>query len=427
MSFIKYAADCEFPIQNLPWGIFSVKDTAPRAGIAIGDKILDCKAVADADLFDGPILKAKAKEVFAAPTLNAFSSLGKAAWTEARARITSLLTDAPGPLRDNQALQTSALIPMSECQMHLPFTIGDYTDFYSSREHASNVGSMFRDPKNPLLPNWLHLPVGYHGRASSVIISGTPVTRPLGQLKADNEPAPTFGACRLLDFEVEMGFFTDDANALGKPLSLKEAEDHIFGLVLLNDWSARDIQKWEYVPLGPFGAKNFASTISPWVVTLEALAPFRVPSPAQVDPLPLPYIRYDDAAHDKAAFDLHLTAAIKSPAQEEDAVVCHTNFKYMYWTCAQQLVHHTVTGCNMRSGDLLGSGTISGPEPSEFGSMLELSWRGSKEVSLNGKEIRKFIKDGDEVIMRGWCQGDGYKVGFGEARGLVLPAPTNYP
>jgi len=300
--------------------------------------------------------------------------------------------------------------------MELPAVVGDYTDFYSSREHATNVGTMFRGAENALMENWLHLPVGYHGRSSSLLVSGRPVRRPHGQLKPDDGP-PIHAASKLLDFELEMGFFVGPGNDLGTSISTRDAADHIFGMVLVNDWSARDIQKWEYVPLGPFLGKSFATTLSPWVVTLEALEPFRVEGPVQ-DPPPLDYLR----SPGPSAFDIQLEVGIRPPRAESVDIVCRSNMKYLYWSMYQQLAHHTVNGCNARPGDLMASGTISGPEPESYGSMLELSWRGTRPLTLSDGTERRFIQDGDSVVMRGWAQGAGYRVGFGRAEGTVLPA-----
>jgi fumarylacetoacetase len=302
--------------------------------------------------------------------------------------------------------------------MLLPAAIGDYTDFYSSREHATNVGVMFRSPDNALQPNWLHLPVGYHGRSSSVVVSGTDVRRPMGQTKADDADNPTYGPSRLMDFELEMGFFVGPGNPLGEPIPIADATDHIFGMVLVNDWSARDIQKWEYVPLGPFLGKNFATSISPWVVTMDALEPFRCAGPAQEDPEPLEYL----ASPGDCAYDIHLEVQLESEMMTDPVTIATSNFRYMYWSICQQLAHHTVNGCNARPGDLYGSGTISGPEQHERGSMLELSWRGTEVIELPNGEERKFLADGDTVTMTGWCEKNGIKVGFGEVTGTLLPA-----
>jgi len=304
--------------------------------------------------------------------------------------------------------------------MELPCSIGDYTDFYSSRYHATNVGIMFRGKDNALQPNWLHLPVGYHGRASSVVVSGTDIKRPNGQLAPDLK-TPSWGPCKLMDFELEMACFVGAGNKLGEPITMANANDHIFGLTTMNDWSARDIQKWEYVPLGPFGAKNFGTTISPWIVTLEALEPFKVDNEEQKDPAPLPYLKEPEGSK-LECYDIKLDVTVQSSEMKEPSVVSKSNAKYLYWNFKQQLVHHTVTGCNMRPGDLLGSGTISGPEEAEYGSMLELCWKGTKEIPMNDGSIRKFLRDGDEVNMVGYCQGDGYRIGFGDCKGRVLPA-----
>lgn len=344
-------------------------------------------------------------------------SLGRDAWKEARADLQRLLSANEPALRDNKVLRKGAFVSQDSAIMHLPAAIGDYTDFYSSRQHATNVGIMFRGKDNALMPNWLHLPVGYHGRASSIIVSGTSVRRPQGQMKPDDAKPPVFGACKLLDFELEMGFFVGPGNTLGEPIPVSQAHQHIFGMVLMNDWSARDIQKWEYVPLGPFLGKSFGTTISPWVITMEALMPFAVSNPVQ-DPKPLPYLCSDDPY----TFDINLFVSIKGKEMAEKATVCRSNFKNMYWTMKQQLAHHTVNGCNVRSGDMLASGTISGSSPDSFGSMLELSWKGTKTIDLGSGHQRKFLQDGDEVIMTGFCQGNGYRIGFGECAGKVLPA-----
>ena len=403
-AFIDIPADSHFPIQNLPFGIFStLAMPAPRVGVAIGDYILDLAWLESAGL-----LKPGAP-VFAQGSLNAFIALGRGVWRETRARVGALLLD-------ETARCAPALVPMAAAAMHLPVEIGGYTDFYSSREHATNVGAMFRDPEHALPVNWLHMPVGYNGRASSVVVSGTPIHRPRGQIKPANADQPVFGPSARLDFEVETAFIVGWGNDLGKPIPLDEAESHIFGLVLLNDWSARDLQQWEYVPLGPFNAKSFGTTISPWVVTLDALEPFRIPGPAQ-DPPPLPYL-HQKGAH---GFDLRLEAALQ-PSGKEAVTLCRTNFRHLYWSMAQQLAHHTVSGCNTRIGDLMGSGTISGPAPEARGSLLELTANGQRPLVLPDGSRRGFIEDGDEIILTGWCQGEGYRVGFGEARGRVLPA-----
>lgn len=349
--------------------------------------------------------------------LNGFMGLGKDAWKETRDTLQRILCSSEGVLRDDSKRQSRCLLKQESVTMHLPANIGDYTDFYSSKNHATNVGMMFRGKDNALMPNWVHLPVGYHGRASSVVVSGTPVRRPVGQTRPDDTKPPIFGPCKLLDFELEMAFFCGPGNNLGEPITMDKAEDHIFGMVVMNDWSARDIQKWEYVPLGPFLAKNFATSISPWVVTMDALQDFALANSVQ-DPAPLPYLQHTDPY----TFDVNLQVALQSENAKAPVTICSSNFKHMYWTPKQQIVHHTVTGCNVRPGDLMGSGTISGTTPDSFGSMLELSWKGTKPVDLGGGITRKFLQDGDEVIMTGYCQGNGYRVGFGECRSKILPA-----
>jgi fumarylacetoacetase len=416
-SFVSVPDGSHFPIYNLPWGVFrSSAEAAPRIGVAIGDAVLDLKVLADRGLLTGRSLADGS--VFREPTLNAFMALGRPAWREARRRVTELLCEDEPTMRDDSALRKAALHPRSAVEMLLPAAIGDYTDFYSSREHATNVGTMFRGPDNALQPNWLHLPVGYHGRSSSVVVSGTDVRRPMGQTKADDADAPVYGASRLMDFELEMGFFVGPGNRLGEPIPIDEASEHIFGMVLVNDWSARDIQKWEYVPLGPFLGKNFATSISPWVVTMDALEPFRVPGPQQGDPEPLPYLRRTG----DCAYDIELEVMLQSPKMSRPETVATSNFRYLYWSACQQLAHHTSNGCNARPGDLLASGTISGPERHERGSMLELSWRGSEPIELSNGETRRFLDDGDTVIMTGCCESEGVRVGFGEVRGTLLPA-----
>eukprot|EP00298_Acanthocystis_sp_HF-20_P006410 c16281_g1_i1.p1 GENE.c16281_g1_i1~~c16281_g1_i1.p1 ORF type:complete len:439 (+),score=194.12 c16281_g1_i1:49-1317(+) len=416
-SFITVSADSDFPIQNLPYGVFRpLNDSKARCGVRIGDFALDLSVLVDSGL-----LNDKFKSVFDRPALNIFMGMGKATWKELRDAVTHLLDANTSTLRDNQELRKKAFHDVSNVEMLLPAEIGDYTDFYSSRQHAENVGIMFRGKENALMPNWLHLPVGYHGRSSSVVVSGTDLRRPCGQLKNDDEDAPKFGPSRLLDYELEMAFFVGPGNDLGRPITIEEADNHIFGMVLMNDWSARDIQKWEYVPLGPFGAKNFGTTISPWVVSMFALEPFLVAATPQTNPLPLEYLRDPS---EKSTYDINLTVGIKAPSMSEPHVVTKTNFKYMYWSNRQQLVHHTITGCNMRPGDLLGSGTISGPTPDSYGSLLELSWKGTNAIPFPDGSTRKFLLDGDTVVIKGFCQGEGYRVGFGEATGKILPIHT---
>jgi fumarylacetoacetase len=413
-SFIPIDAASDFPIQNLPYGVFSTStSTAPRVGVAIGDTILDL-AVLEAE---GSIDLAPAWDVFAQPSINAFMALGPKVWSRTRVRISELLRHDHPQLRDNKALRAHALVPMVDARLHLPIAVAGYTDFYSSKEHATNVGTMFRDKSNPLLPNWLHIPIGYNGRASTVVVSGTKVKRPRGQLKPPNAELPSFGPCKRLDFELEMGVVIGQPSPIGEMLTESQAEEMIFGFVLLNDWSARDIQQWEYVPLGPFQAKAFATSISPWVVTREALEPFRVHGPVQ-DPTPLPYLRQAQPNN----YDLELDVGLRTAQMNEAAGICRTNFKYMYWSSVQQLVHHASSGCAMNVGDLLGSGTISGPDKHQRGSLLEISWNGTEPIELASGIVRTFLEDGDSLSFHGWCQGDGYRVGFGEVEGTILPA-----
>uniref|UniRef100_A0AAX7USS3 Fumarylacetoacetase n=1 Tax=Astatotilapia calliptera TaxID=8154 RepID=A0AAX7USS3_ASTCA len=392
MSFIAVDPTSDFSFHNLPYGIFSTPDSPRhRIGVAIGDQILDLSAVKS--LFRGPVLS-KHQDVFDQPTLNAFMALGYEAWREARRTVQMLLSANESTLRDDMSLRSRAFIHQSAVIMHLPANIGDYTDFYSSRDHATNVGIMFRGKENALMPNWLRLPVGYHGRASSVVVSGTPIRRPSGQMRPDQTKPPVFGPSKKLDIELEMAFFVGGGNPLGEAIPIQKAHEHIFGMVLMNDWSARDIQAWEYVPLGPFLGKNFGTTISPWVVPMEALLPFAEPNPIQ-DPEPLPYLQH----HDAYTFNINLFVSLKGKGMAEAVNICRSNFKYMYWTMKQQLAHHTVNGCNVKPGDLLASGTISGPDPESFGSMLELSWNGSKNIDLGGEGTRTFLNDGDEVTI----------------------------
>jgi fumarylacetoacetase len=413
-SFVDVAPDSHFPLQNLPYGIFSTQaNRAPRAGVAIGSQVLDLAVLEQAGLLS---VAPPGGRVFDRATLNAFVALGRAAWTRARRRIGELLSENEPVLRDNATLRTRALVPMADAQLHLPVEIPGYTDFYSSKEHATNVGSMFRDPKNALLPNWVHLPIAYNGRASSVVVSGTPIRRPQGQLKLPDSERPVFGPSRKLDFELETAFIVGEGNALAEAIAVGEAEQHIFGVVLMNDWSARDIQQWEYVPLGPFNSKTFGTSISPWIVTMDALEPFRVAGPAQ-EPEPLPYLQ-QSGPH---AFDIRLEVSL-APAGGKATTLCRTNARHLYWSMAQQLAQHTVSGCNTRIGDLMGSGTISGAEHDAWGSLLELAWNGQKPIELSSGAKRSFLEDGDEVVMTGWCQGDGHRVGFGEVRGAIAPS-----
>jgi fumarylacetoacetase len=412
-SWVEVKPNSDFPIQNLPFGIFKTSDMAPRVGIAIGEYILDLPVVAEAGLLKSVTFD---KSVLSQNVLNWLINLGKPVTNALRERVSDLLNINNAELKDNATVRAKALVKQSDAEMLMPVFVPNYTDFYSSKEHATNVGIMFRDPANALLPNWKHLPIGYHGRASSIVVSGTPIHRPKGQTKADDAPAPSFGPCKLLDFELEIAFITGKSTNLGESVTTAQADEHIFGVVLFNDWSARDIQKWEYVPLGPFLAKNFGSTISPWIVTLEALEPFRVETPAQ-EPEVLPYLKFEG----KKNFDINLQVEIVPP-NGQGKVVSNSNFKYMYWNMAQQLAHHTVNGCNIKTGDMYASGTISGPTPDSYGSMLEISWQGKNPVQMPDGTERRFILDGDTVIMRGHCEKDGVRIGFGECSGKILPA-----
>lgn len=414
-SWLHVDKHSDFPIQNIPFGVFLTRDDIITIGTRIGDTAIDLGALHQLGYFEGIPLT---DDIFLQDTLNDFIADGRQTWRAVRNRIADIF-DVNNPiLKNNLSHKEAVLFRLDEIEMQLPVQIGDYTDFYSSIEHATNVGTMFRDPDNALLPNWLHIPVGYHGRSSSIIPSGIPVNRPHGQTIAPGSDSPTFGPSRLVDFELEMAFITTDANELGEPIPVDEAEEYIFGLVLFNDWSARDIQKWEYVPLGPFLAKNFASSISPWIVTLDALEPYRVAGPKPLKKQ-LPYLEYSG----NKSFDINLEVAIK-PEKAKEQVVCRSNFKYMYWNMSQQLAHHTVNGCPINSGDMMGSGTISGPTEDSYGSMLELSWKGEKPLKMKDGSERKFINDNDTVIMRGYCEKDGTRIGFGEVSTKLLPAIT---
>ena len=415
---------CDYPVQNLPLGVFSrrASDDRPRVGVAVGESVLDLSALHRAGLFAGTPVGSK--NVFAQPALNAFLALGRPAWTALRERLCELLDTNTAALRDDGALRDAALVPLIEADLHLPVVIGDYTDFYASAHHATNVGKMFRPDSAPLLPNYKHMPVGYHGRASSVVLTGAPVRRPMGQTKADDAQTPTFGPCRLLDYELEMAAVVGAGNALGSRIDIRRWRDHLVGMVLLNDWSARDIQKWEYVPLGPFNAKNFASTISPWVVTFDALAPFAVGPPAR-GPEDPPNLDYLTPPGD--AFDITLEVLLQSQQMRDAGAppmrVSRGSLEDMYWTVAQMLAHHTSTDCNLRPGDLLGTGTVSGPRDDSRGCLLERTWRGTQPLTLPTGEARKFLADGDTVIIRGFCEREGFRrIGLGECVGTILPA-----
>jgi len=411
-TWVTVPQNSDFPIQNLPFGIMSTKDLSPRVAVALGDDVIDLSVLFTKGFFEG--LPFTQKD-FLQDSLNPLMKHGKMALRSLRNRIAEIF-DAEGSYISQKEELVDTLYKQDSVTMHLPVKVGDYTDFYSSIEHASNVGTMFRDPNNALLPNWKHIPVAYHGRSSSIILSGESIRRPKGQTRPNDSEPPVYGPTKLLDFELEMAFITFDGKPLGQSISTTEAENFIFGMVLFNDWSARDIQKWEYVPLGPFLAKNFASSISPWVVTLDALEPFRTKGPTQ-EPKVLPYLEYSGDKN----IDIHLQVAIETDAGTEQAV-CDSNYKNMYWNMNQQLAHHTVNGCNVRCGDMMASGTISGSEPSSYGSMLEITWRGTKPVSMPDGTERKFINDGDSVIMRGHCEKNGIRVGFGEVKTTVLPA-----
>lgn len=412
-SWVEVSENSDFSMQNIPFGIFCSSGINHHAATAIGNKVIDLAVLQSNGFFDGIDLPLG---VFEKRTLNNFMALGKPVARAVRNRLSDLLESGNDELKGNDAVCAQAFHTQDNVEMLMPVQVPNYTDFYSSEQHAFNVGTMFRGPENALMPNWKHIPVGYHGRASSIVVSGTDFHRPKGQTKGDDADMPSFGPCRLLDFELEMAFITCQENALGDAVSTKNAADHIFGFVLLNDWSARDIQKWEYVPLGPFLAKNFASHVSPWIVTMDALEPFITSGPKQ-NPEVLPYLKYDGDAH----FDINLQVGIE-PESSEETVVSNSNYKYMYWNVKQQLAHHTVNGCNVQVGDMYGSGTISGSEKEEYGSMLELTWRGANPIPMKDGSVRKFIQDGDTVIMRGHAEKSGVRVGFGEVKAKVLPA-----
>ncbi len=411
-SWLEVPENTDFPIQNIPFGVFLTKEDVVTIGTRIGDYAIDLGALQKLNYFEGIELT---HDMFMQDTLNDFISDGKKTWRLVRNRISDIFDKENSLLRDNVTHKDIIIFKMEEVEMQLPVMIGDYTDFYSSKEHATNVGKMFRDPENALLPNWLHIPVGYHGRSSTIVPSGIPINRPMGQTLPAGEKTPVFGPSRLVDFELETAFITTDANVMGENIPVYEAADYIFGMVLLNDWSARDIQKWEYVPLGPFLAKNFATSISPWIVTMDALEPFRTKGPKQ-SPTPLPYLQ----TKGKHAFDINLQVAI-IPDGGEPTVVSNSNFKYMYWSMSQQLAHHTSNGCRVNSGDMMGSGTISGPTEDSYGSMLELTWGGKKPLIMKDGTDRRFINDGDSVSITGFCKNELIRIGFGEVCNKLLP------
>ncbi len=412
-SWIDVKSESDFPIQNIPFGLYSDNKVSHHACTAIGEFIIDLYELQRHDFLDALAIP---DNFLNADSLNDLIGMGKITTNGLRERLSELLQHNNFELQDNTDLHFLIIKKQSDVKMLLPVHIGDYTDFYSSIDHATNVGTMFRDPANALLPNWKHLPVGYHGRASSICVSGHSFHRPKGQTLPAGDTQPVFGASKLLDFELETGFIIGKSTKMGESVTTEKADDHIFGMVLFNDWSARDIQTWEYVPLGPFLAKNFASTMSPWIVTLEALSPFRTKGYVQ-EPKVLPYLQYSGEKN----IDINLEVIIKTENNDENTV-CQSNYKYMYWTMEQQLAHHTVNGCNINVGDMMASGTISGPLPTEYGSMLELSWRGTKPLKMKDGTERKFINDKDSVIMRGYCKKDNLRIGFGNCEAKVLPA-----
>ena len=415
-SWIEYDEECEFPLENIPFGAFlNPNVNEVHCCTRIGNQVIDLSILEHERLLsEGPVMENVDHHVFCEATLNKFMELGKAAKLEVRSALQSIFAEGSEKLTDE--LKQASMFPAESVELRMPVFVRDYTDFYSSYSHAYNVGCIIRGPDNAIQPNWLHLPVGYHGRASSIVLSGTPVRRPKGQVSADKK-VPTWSACQRMDLELEMGTFIGRANNLGDPIPVNEARDYIFGFCLLNDWSARDMQTWEYVPLGPFNAKNFASTISPWVVTPEALAPFKVALDAQ-DPGLLPYLQDNDLS----SYNVNLEICLKTPAMSDYHKVATSNMRYLYYSVPQTIAHHSVTGCNMSVGDMLGTGTISGPDKTQYGSLLELCWAGKEDIALPGGETRKFLRDGDSVLLRGVCKGAGYTIGFGECEGTVVPA-----
>lgn len=413
-TWITVPENSDFPLQNIPFGIIKPYQSAPRPATRIGDTVIDLSVLADFGYFDK--LEIPDLSPFYSTVLNDFIGLGKKTTRLVRARIMELFSTGNSELHSDKEASSMALFNADEVNVLLPVNVGDYTDFYSSIEHATNIGIMFRDPANALLPNWRHLPVGYHGRSSSIVVSGTDIHRPQGQIKPEDSQSPVFKPTRRLDFELEMAFVTGKETNLGESIPVDEAEDYIFGLLIFNDLSARDIQRWEYVPLGPFLSKSFGSVVSPWIVTLDALEPFRVNGPEQY-PKALPYLQFKG----KGNFDIKLDVYLK-PEKGDAKQLCQSNFKYMYWNMAQQLAHQTVGGCNVRIGDLYASGTISGSTPDSFGSMLELCWNGTKPIVLNDGSERSFIQDGDTIIMRAYGEKDGIRIGFGECITKILPA-----
>lgn len=413
-SFLSVPAESDFSIHNLPLGIFSAAGLSPRPGMALGNFIVHLAFLADKGLLGE--MSPGLREALLSPSLNALMACGPEVWKALRLRVQELFSEGSQPAWTGTDPQQS-LVPMAEAVMHLPVEIGDYTDFYSSEYHAANVGSMFRDPQNPLLPNWKHIPVGYHGRSSSIVVSGTDFHRPYGQFKAPADELPSFGASRQVDMELETAFILSRPTAMGSRIAVDEAEDYIFGMLLFNDWSARDLQSWEYVPLGPFLGKNFCSSVSPWVVSMEALKPFRVPMEENQEPAVLPYLRQKS----RWTYDIQLEAEFETQAGQKKTIT-RTNQKYLYWSMNQQLAHHSINGCPMRAGDLLASGTISGPDPDSLGCLLEITRRGQNPVHFGDGSQRNFMQDGDRITLRGFAEKDGIRVGFGEVRGTLLPA-----
>jgi fumarylacetoacetase len=410
-SFVEVAPESHFPLENLPFGIFRPRNGIARVGVALGEFVVDLSVLEEKGLLG----LGQNQRLFSHDSLNLFFALGRPIWRALRERLQKLLAAETAILRDDIELREHVFHRQRDVTMQLPARIGNYTDFYASYYHAHNVGTMLRGPENALMPNWKWLPVAYHGRASSIVVSGTDVRRPQGQTKSPDAAAPMFGPTKSLDYELEMAFFIGPGNSLGEPVPIQRAIDHVFGFVLMNDWSARDIQTWEYQPLGPFLAKNFCTTISPWVVTLEALERFRKPLAPQ-DPVPLPYLRLTN----DFTFDIELEASIQSAKMERSANITQTNFQNLYWSMSQQVAHHTIGGCNLQPGDLLASGTISGATEESRGCMLERTWRGANPVKLPNGETRKWLEDGDTLAITGWCDGDGYRIGFGELTGRVI-------
>ena len=411
-SWLEVSANSDFPIQNIPFGVFLTKENVVTVGTRLGDFAIELGALQQLNNFEGIELT---DDMFMQDTLNDFISDGKKTWRLVRNRIADIFDEKNPKLRDNAKDKNIIIFNIKDVEMQLPVLIGDYTDFYSNKEHATNIGKILGETENLLFPNWLYIPVAYHGRSSTIIPSGIPVHRPMGQTLPHGETTPVFGPSRSVDFELETAFITTDANIMGENIPINEAEDYIFGMVLMNDWTARDLQKWESIPLGPFLSKNFATSISPWIITMDALEPFRTKGPKQ-DPAPFPYLQLKG----KNTFDINLEVAIQ-PENAVETIVSRSNFKYMYWSMSQQLAHHTSNGCRVNSGDMMGSGTISGPTPDSYGSMFELSWAGKNPIKLNDGTERKFINDGDTVILKGFCKNNGVRIGFGEVSSKLLP------